>query len=92
LSILRASGIDNRHIDYIVDDSPAKQGRFTPGSNIPVVSPNGIKRPDYFIILAPNYSNQIIEKEKRYIKEGGLFIVPKEDITVLGKSSEYIVD
>lgn len=74
-SVLKLAGIDERHIDYFVDDSPAKQGKFTPISHIPVISRKDVykytsgketKNPDYFFITAPNYEAIIIEKEQDF--------------------------
>ena len=65
-SVLKLAGIDERHIDYFVDDSPAKQGKFTPVSHIPVVARNERPDPDYFFITAPNYAETIMAKEKDF--------------------------
>lgn len=65
-SILKLAGIDETHIDYFVDDSPAKQGKYTPVSHIPVVARKDRPDPDYFFITAPNYEKEIIEKEKDF--------------------------
>ncbi len=74
-SVLRLAGIDERHIDYFVDDSPAKQGKYTPVTHIPVVSRSERPDPDYFFITAPNYGTQIMAKEQEFIKNGGKFIL-----------------
>jgi len=65
-SVLQLAGIGAQHIDYFVDDSPAKQGKFTPVHHIPVISREEAEEnfPDYFFITAPNYADVIIAKEK----------------------------
>ncbi len=65
-------------LDYIVDDSPYKQGLFTPGMHIPVVSSECIIRdkPDYILILAWNFAESIMKKLSDYKKNGGKFIIP----------------
>jgi SAM-dependent methyltransferase len=65
-------------LDFIVDDSPLKQGLFTPGKHIPVLSSAAIeeKRPDYLLILAWNFADSIIAKNKYFRDRGGKFIVP----------------
>lgn len=75
-SILQLAGITDE-IDYFVDDSPAKQGKYTPVNHIPVISRKDAeeKLPDYFFITAPNYANVIIEKERGFSKKGGKFIL-----------------
>lgn len=81
-SVLMLAGIDQRHIDYFVDDSPAKQGKYTPVSHIPVISRQEAKTPDYFFITAPNYAEVIIAKEQEFLKNGGKFILC--DSTIVG--------
>ncbi len=77
-TILRCSEIGADFIGYFVDDSPAKQGLYTPVDHIPIISRKEAEEnlPDYFIILAPNYARVIIEKEAKYRDGGGKFIVP----------------
>lgn len=65
-SVLKLAGIDEKQIDYFVDDSPAKQGKYTPVSHIPVVARNDRPDPDYFFITAPNYADTIMKKEKDF--------------------------
>lgn len=65
-------------IDFIVDDSPLKQGLFSPGFHIPILSSTSIydRRPDYLLILAWNFAAPIMAKHKAYTDAGGRFIVP----------------
>lgn len=65
-------------IDYIVDDNPAKQGRFSPGYHIPVLPSDVIytRKPDYIIMLAWRYADAISKKHQKYLEQGGHFIVP----------------
>lgn len=65
-------------LNYIVDDSKYKQGLFTPGTHIPVVSPAKLTsdKNDYFLILAWNFADPIIEKYSWFKINGGKFIVP----------------
>ncbi len=65
-------------LDYIVDDSPFKQGLYTPGTHIPVVSAQKLKedKPDYILILAWNFAKPIMDKYFWFEKEGGRFIIP----------------
>lgn len=82
LSILKLANINQNHIDYFVDDSPAKQGKFTPISKIPIISRQEAeeKLPDYFFITAPNYAKVIIEKESKFLQNGGKFILENCEI------------
>ena len=85
MTILKCSGIGAKILDYFVDDSPAKQGWFSPVDHIPIISRQAAQKrlPDYFIILAPNYAEVIISKEKAFMRQGGRFIVPQNGITII---------
>ena len=71
-------GIGKNILDYIVDDSPYKQGLYTPGTHIPVFPSSKIleTKPDYILILAWNFADSIIKKLSDYQKSGGSFIIP----------------
>jgi hypothetical protein len=75
-SVLKLAGIDQRQIEYFVDDSPAKQGKYTPVTHIPILSraQAQARLPDYFLITAPNYEEHILAKEGAYRAGGGKFI------------------
>jgi hypothetical protein len=65
-------------IEYTVDRSPYKQGRFLPGSRIPIYHPDRIRetKPDYVVILPWNLKDEIME-QLQFIREwGGRFVVP----------------
>jgi len=75
-------GLGSEEIDFIVDDSPLKQGLFTPGTHIPVLSPNALydRQPDYVLILAWNFAKPIMEKHYSFLEGGGCFIVPLPEL------------
>ncbi len=77
-TILAMSGIGVEHISYFVDDSPAKQGRFTPVEHIPIITREdaATKPPAVFLVLAPNYADVIIKKEQAFLEAGGQIVVP----------------
>lgn len=72
-------------IDFIVDDSPFKQGRFTPGHHIPILPSSAIydKKPDYLLILAWNFARPIMAQHKAFSDQGGHFIVPLPRLEVI---------
>jgi len=76
-------------IKYIVDDNPAKQGRFSPGHHIPVLSPSKIyeEAPKYVLILAWQHSDAILQKHVKFLEQGGCFIIPLPTLTVIGRNS-----
>lgn len=77
-TLLNFMQIGPETLDYIVDDSPLKQGLFTPGTHIPVVSSGIILEtpPDYLFILAWNFAESIMKKNETFREGGGKFIIP----------------
>ena len=71
-------------VDFIVDDSPLKQGLYTPGHHIPVLPAQALyeRRPDYVIVLAWNFAPSIIAKHSAFRDGGGHFIVPLPTLEV----------
>ena len=84
-TLLYEFGIEGDMIDFIVDDSPLKQGRFTPGMHIPVLPSQALyqRRPDYLLVLAWNFAQPIIAKHAAFRENGGRFIVPLPEIEIL---------
>jgi SAM-dependent methyltransferase len=83
-TLLNYCGIGTDLIEYTVDRSPHKQGRFLPGSHIPIYHPDRIRetKPDYVVILPWNLKDEIME-QLEYIREwGGRFVVPIPKVTV----------
>ena len=72
-------------ISYIIDDSKWKQGLYTPGMHIPIVSKNHLKeqKPDYILILAWNFASSIIKNNKDFHSKGGKFIIPLPKLKVI---------
>jgi SAM-dependent methyltransferase len=65
-------------IAFIVDDNPLKQGLFSPGAHIPVLSSQELaaRKPDIVVILAWIYADAITSRNSEYIRSGGTFLVP----------------
>lgn len=83
-TLLNYCGIRGDFIDYTVDRNPYKQGKFLPGTHIPIFHPDKIKqtKPDYLLILPWNLKNEIIS-QMSYIRDwGGQFIVPIPEVKV----------
>jgi SAM-dependent methyltransferase len=77
-TLLNFCGIRSDFLDYTVDRSPHKQGKFLPGTHIPIHPPERIRetRPDYLLILPWNLRDEIMQ-QNTYIREwGGRFVVP----------------
>jgi 2-polyprenyl-3-methyl-5-hydroxy-6-metoxy-1,4-benzoquinol methylase len=84
-TLLNYCGIRTDFLDYVVDRSPYKQGKFLPGTHIPIHHPDKLKetKPDYVLILPWNLKAEVIEQNS-YIREwGGRFVVPIPDVTIL---------
>ena len=70
----------------IADVNEEKWGRFTPGTNIPIISEEMAKslEPDYFLVLPWHFRDNIIEREKEYLNGGGCLIFPLPKIEIIG--------
>ena len=83
-TLLNYCGIRRDFLDYTVDRSPHKYGRYTPGTHIPIYHPDRIRetRPDYLFLLPWNLKDEI-SQQMSYIREwGGKFVVPIPEIQI----------
>jgi len=77
--LLNYCDIDTNFLDYVIDTTPLKQGKYTPGTHIPIFPPEKIlDKGDGHIalLLAWNYEHEILEKEKQFREKGGKFLIP----------------
>ena len=83
-TLLNFCKIGNNDIDYIVDESPERQGRYTPGTHIPIVNPEKFRKDDvkYALLFAWSYQEQILRKERKFLKKGGKFILPLPKVRI----------
>jgi SAM-dependent methyltransferase len=83
-TLLNYCGIRQDFIPYTVDRSPHKQGRFLPGSHIPIYHPDRIKdtRPDYLLVLPWNLRDEIMEQMACIREWGGQFVTPIPEVRV----------
>lgn len=84
-TLLNYCAIRQDFLDYTTDMSPQKQGKYTPGTRLPILDPSVLKetKPDYVLILPWNLAKEI-KKQHSYIAEwGGKFVVPIPEVTVL---------
>jgi hypothetical protein len=77
-TLLNYCGIRTDFLDYTVDRNPYKQGKFLPGTHIPIDSPERIRqtKPDYLLILPWNLKDEIMEQNASIRSWGGQFVVP----------------
>jgi len=84
-TIINYAGVKPDLIPYICDAAPSKQGKFMPGSHIPVMHPSVLKekRPDTVIIFPWNIAHEIAA-EHNYIQSwGGRFVTVVPEVTVI---------
>ena len=83
-TLLNYCGIRTDFLDFTVDRNPYKQGKYTPGTHIPIVHPDRIKeaKPDYLFILPWNLKDEIIEQNNFIRQWCGKFVVPIPEIHV----------
>jgi SAM-dependent methyltransferase len=84
-TLLSFLGIGPETLSYIADRSPLKQGRYTPGQHIPVVPPERllVDQPDYVLLLAWNFVDEIVAQQAEYRRRGGRFIIPVPEVKVI---------
>jgi hypothetical protein len=77
-TMLNYIGVDGRYLDFVVDRNVHKQGKFMPGVHIPIHAPAALleTRPDFVLILAWNFKEEIAAQQAEYLDLGGRFILP----------------
>jgi len=83
--ILQYCKINSSMIPYIGDVNSFKYNKFTPGTNIKIISEEKLKslKPDYLLVLPWHFRDFIINKEKNFLNNGGHFIFPLPDIEII---------
>jgi hypothetical protein len=84
-TLLTYLGVGPDSIEYIVDRSALKQGRYTPGTHIPVVAPERLldEQPEYVLLLAWNFLDEVLEQQREYRERGGRFILPVPEVRIV---------
>lgn len=84
-TLLNYIGIGRESIDFVVDRSTVKQGRFTPGTHLPIRAVDALERerPDYVLLLTWNFADEILDQQATYRHAGGKFIIPVPEPTVV---------
>jgi SAM-dependent methyltransferase len=76
--LLNFAGVGSDRIDFVADRNVHKQGMYMPGVRIPVRAPEALldEMPDYVLLLAWNFKDEIMCQQSEYVRRGGKFIVP----------------
>ena len=83
--MIQFCGIDHNQLDYMIDDAPAKQGFYTPGSHFLINSSEilDIDPPDYILVFAWSFIEEISNKNKKYLRNGGKMIIPLPEVRIV---------
>jgi 2-polyprenyl-3-methyl-5-hydroxy-6-metoxy-1,4-benzoquinol methylase len=83
-TLLNYFGIGRDYLDYVVDRSPHKQGRYMPGVHLPIHAPSRLleDRPDCVLLLTWNFADEILEQQAEFRQGGGRFIIPVPAVRV----------
>jgi len=84
-TLLNYCGIGRDVIEYVVDRNPHKQGRFLPGTRLPIFSPERLLQnaPDYVLLLTWNFADEILDQQAEFRRRGGKFILPVPEPKIL---------
>jgi C-methyltransferase C-terminal domain/Putative zinc binding domain/Methyltransferase domain len=85
-TLLNYYGIGPDLLDYLADKNPLKHGLYSPGMHIPVVPAERVleTQPDYLLILAWNFADEIMQQQAEYRARGGRFVLPIPEPRVVG--------
>lgn len=86
--IMNYCKLNNAYLDYVVDDAPVKRGKYTPGTHVKIISWEDLKKvgyPDYFVLFAWPFVDEISKKRSEFLKKGGKFIVPLPKVKITSK-------
>ena len=83
-TLMNYFGIDANLIDYVVDRSTVKQGRYTPGTHLEICDPQRLleDQPDYCLLLTWNFAEEIMKQQASFRANGGKFIIPIPEVRV----------
>lgn len=84
-TMIQYCGINHDHLDYMIDDAPAKAGFFTPKSHFEIFPSSVLDRedrPDYLLVFAWSFFDEIRNKNSKYLAKGGRIILPLPEVSI----------
>ena len=94
-TLMQYCGLGSDHLDYIVDDAPAKQGFYTPSSHL-LIRPSSVLEsknpPDYVLLFAWSFLEEIKLRSVNYLQNGGKFIIPLPKVRIISAAGEQSID
>jgi hypothetical protein len=90
MTLLNYSRIGTETLEFVTEKSALKIGRYTPGGHIPVVADDALlaNMPDYALLLAWNFADEIMQNLREYHEAGGRFIVPIPSPRIVAEPAE----
>lgn len=84
-TLLNHFGIGAETLDFVVDRSTVKQGRFTPGTHLEIRPPEALleEKLDYLLLLTWNFAEEILGQQAEYRSRGGRFIIPVPEVRIV---------
>ena len=83
--LMNYCGLNSTHIEFVIDDATEKQGYLTPGNHLNIITWNDMVKkgiPDYIILFAWSFIDEVLLKRSEYINNGGKFILPLPDVKI----------
>jgi SAM-dependent methyltransferase len=84
-TLLNHANLPPGTLEYVVDRSTVKQGRYTPGTHLPIFAPHRLVEdmPEFALLLTWNFAGEILRQQEEYRRRGGKFILPVPDVQVI---------
>jgi hypothetical protein len=84
-TLMNYAGIKTKMIDFVCDAAPSKQGKFMPGSHIPILHPEELfkRKPDWVVIFPWNIAEEVTQQHQQVRSWGGQFVISVPELRVL---------
>jgi hypothetical protein len=91
-TLLQFANLDNSLLDFAVERNLDKLNRYTPGTNIPIISEEDMRKdpPKYMLVLPWHFKDEIVKRESVYLENGGTLIFPLPQFTIVTKKNEFL--